>query len=425
MKRDELLGVLREPYSKERGFGVEKVTKTGYEHIWFVVPPAPPDAISEKLNLPLLREAILALQSRPTIGSASEIRRTMAYLLVQREAVSSSRMEGTWSTVDEVLTPAGDDSGRSATAAVKGYASAVMYGVDCVQRKGMAALTEELVCELHKRVMQKDPTFREIAGTIREPGAPGDVVQIGGLGRKEDSIYNPTPPAHVKRCLDETISWMADEALIQLGDAGMGLSLPIRMAMGHAHFQAAHPFSNGNGRIGRIVWAMQMAAADRLPLYLSSYVEVEKNEYVAALQQAQKKLSYQRIIEFVCRAIVACSEEEAMSQQILEHLPEVWQERGKFRAESTAARALHLILGMPVITVKLLADELGVTLAAANQGIRRLEEAGVVRDRSGRGRGRRYAAEEVIGILARPFGVDPEIALQGARAALTISPPNR
>ena len=42
MKRDELLGVLREPYSKERGFGVEKVTKTGYEHIWFVVPPAPP-----------------------------------------------------------------------------------------------------------------------------------------------------------------------------------------------------------------------------------------------------------------------------------------------------------------------------------------------------------------------------------------------
>lgn len=218
---------------------------------------------------------------------------------------------------------------------------------------------------------------------------------------------------------------MADEALIQLGDAGMGLSLPIRMAMGHAHFQAAHPFSNGNGRIGRILWAMQMATADRLPLYLSSYVEVEKNEYVAALQQAQKKLSYQRIIEFVCRAIVACSEEEAMSQQILKHLPEVWQERGKFRAESTAARALHLILGMPVITVKLLADELGVTLAAANQGIRRLEEAGVVRDRSGRGRGRRYAAEEVIGILARPFGVDPEIALQGARAVLTISPPNR
>ena len=91
---------------------------------------------------------------------------------------------------------------------------------------------------------------------------------------------------------------------------------------------------------------------------------------MAALQQAQKKLSYQRIIEFVCRAIVACSEEEAMSQQILKHLPEVWQERGKFRAESTAARALHLILGMPVITVKLLADELGVTLAAANQGVK-------------------------------------------------------
>ena len=80
---------------------------------------------------------------------------------------------------------------------------------------------------------------------------------------------------------------------------------------------------------------------------------------------------------------------------------------------------------MPVIGVKLMADELAVSLEAASQGMRRLQETGVVRDHSGRGRGRSYAAEEVIGILARPFGVDPEIALQGARAALTISPPNR
>ena len=77
---------------------------------------------------------------------------------------------------------------------------------------------------------------------------------------------------------------------------------------------------------------------------------------------------------------------------------------------------------MPVVTVKLMADELGVSLEAASQGMRRLQEAGVVRDRSGRGRSRIYAAEEVIGILARPFGVAPEIALEGARAVLTISP---
>lgn len=53
----------------------------------------------------------------------------------------------------------------------------------------------------------------------------------------------------------------------------MGLSLPVRMAVGHAHFEAVHPFNDGNGRIGRILWALQMIAEGKLPLYLSSYVE--------------------------------------------------------------------------------------------------------------------------------------------------------
>ena len=127
------------------------------------------------------------------------------------------------------------------------------------------------------------------------------------------------------------------------------------------------------------------------------------------------------MIDFVCQAIVACTEEETVTQQVLGRLPDVWQERGKFRGGSSATRALELLVKMPVMTVKLLAAELNVSMQAASQGLQRLEKAGVVRDRSGRGRGRTFAAEEVIGVLARPFGVDTEVALEGARNALTIS----
>lgn len=424
MNRDELVGALRQPYSTERGFGTEKIGKTGYENIWFVVPPKPPHTISEKLSLPLVREANLALQRRPTLQSASEIQRSIAYLLVRREAVSSSRMEGTWSTVDDVLSPSIDESGRSATASVRGYANALMHGIQSVQSEGMAALTPELLCTLHERVMQKDPGYSGIAGRLRTPGLPGDVVQIGSFGRKEDSVYNPVPPARVTHCLSEVLDWMCDESIVQLGDAGMGMVLPIRMAIGHAHFEAVHPFSDGNGRVGRMLWAFQMAAAGRLPLYVSSYVEAEKSEYGAALQEAQKQLSYRRLIDFVCRAIVACREEEAVTQQVLGHLPDVWQERGKFRGGSSASSALELLVKMPVINVKLLAFELRVSMQAASQGLQRLEQAGVVRDRSGRGRGRVFAAEEVISVLARPFGMDIEVALEGARNILAISSPS-
>jgi Fic family protein len=421
MKRQELAGGLRQPYTTTRGFGVEKVDKAGFENVWFVVPPPPPRRLSEHPDLKLLRDANLALQGRTRLTSASEFERSAAFLLLRREAVSSSRMEGTWSTVDEVLSPAEMDSGRAASISVRGYAYALQHAFHALGEDGLAALTPELLCDLHERFMQKDPHFRGVAGRLRAPGLPGDVVQIGSFGRKEDSIYNPAPPAHVKRCLDDVLDWMRDESLVDLGDAGMGLSLPIRMAVGHAHFEAVHPFSDGNGRIGRMLWAIQMAAAGILPLYLSAYVEANKDEYGAALAEAQKQLSYRRLIELVCQAIVVSSEEETETQRVLQSLPAIWQERGAFRRDSTAYRSLDLLVHMPIMTVKVLAGELNVSGQAANEAMRRLEQAAVVKERSGRGRGRQFAAEEVISVLGRSFGSDPEIVLEGARRTLGAS----
>ena len=420
MKRSELAGVLRQPYTEQRGFGVEKVDKPGFANVWFVIPPKPPDAVMEKVDLQLVRDAILAINERPSLATATEIQQTMAYLLVRREAVSSSRMEGTWSTVDEVLSPAIADVSRSATASVRGYANALTLGIEAVKSDGLAALTPAFLCDLHKHVMQKDPGFAGVAGRLRTPDRPGDVVQIGSFGRKEDSIYNPAPPRRVKRCLDEVLEWMSDDSVLNLGDAGMGMALPIRMAVGHVHFEAVHPFSDGNGRIGRMLWALQMVAAGRLPLYLSSYVEAGRTEYGEALQEAQKKLKYRHIIEFVCRAMIASSEEEADTQRALHDLPAEWHRRGKFRRGSSAARSLDLLLRMPLLTIKNLAAELGVSLQAASDGIDRLERAGVVRDRSVHGRRRIYAAEEVISVLARPFGADIDVVLEGARNVLQM-----
>jgi len=421
MRRNELTGTLRQPYTQQRGFGVEKIDKAGYENVWFIVPPKPPVTIAEKLDLSLVRDAIHAIQTRTSLATADEFQKTLAYLLVRREAVSSSRMEGTWSTVDEVLSPAISDADRSATASVRGYANALTLGVVPVQADGLTALTQELLCELHTHVMQKDPGFAGVSGRLRTSGQPGAIVQIGSFGRKEDSIYNPTPPQYVPRCLDEILDWMADESVLELGDAGMGLSLPVRMAVGHAHFEAVHPFSDGNGRIGRILWALQMVAAGRLPLYLSSYVETERGEYGEALQEAQKKLKYRRVVEFVCRAIISSSAEEAETHRTLHDLPAVWRRRGKFRRGSSAERALALLLKMPLLTIKAMAAELGVSVQAASDGINRLEKAGVIRDRSGCGRGRVFAAEEVISVLARPFGADIDVVLESARNVLTSS----
>ena len=85
---------------------------------------------------------------------------------------------------------------------------------------------------------------------------------------------NPAPLTEVKRCLSDVIKWFDDENISQLGDAGAGLTLPMRLAIGHSHFEAVHPFTDGNGRTGRSLWALQMVTSGNMPLYLSGYVEI-------------------------------------------------------------------------------------------------------------------------------------------------------
>ena len=423
MRRSELTERLRNLYTEERGCGVTRVDKPGYENIWFVVPPPPPTTIPSGLPAGSMGKAIALLQGRPHWSKASPLDKLAAYLFARREAVSSSRMEGTWSTIDNVLTPGDvydEGEGKSEHMSVRGYAAALEYGFQRIADVGVAALTTEFVCHLHELVMAKDPGFRGIPGRIRAPGLPGDVVQIGGSGRKEESVYNPAPPEHVERCLNDVLAWLRDETLIELGDAGMGMTLPVRMAIGHAHFEAVHPFSDGNGRIGRILWPFQIMASGHLPLYLSGYIEQNRLEYGQALQEAQKQLSYGRIVEFICNAIIASSEEEEISKSIIGRMPDQWQERGKFRKNSAARNALGILIKKPIITARLLAKELDVSFQAASSALNSLQEKGIVRERTGHGRNRIFAAEEVIAVLARTFGEDPEVALEGARRTLGL-----
>ncbi|OEJ63877.1 Fic family protein [Magnetovibrio blakemorei] len=423
MRREDLVGHLRAPYTPEKGCGVVHVPNAGYENIWFVVPPPPPTTLPPTMPVGVIGKAVSLLQGRPHWSEASQLDKLVAYLFARREAVSSSRMEGTWSTIDNVLTPSevyDEGDGKSEHKSVRGYAAALEYGFNHIEEKGISVLTQELVCNLHELVLSKDPDFHGIPGRIRTPGLPGDVVQIGGGGRKEDSVYNPAPPDQATRCLEDVMVWLRNKTAIELGDAGMGMSLPIRLAIGHAHFEAVHPFSNGNGRVGRILWPLQMMASGHLPLYLSGYVEQNRQEYGLALQEAQKQLSYGRIVKFVCDAIIMSSEEEKLSRSIIGDFPALWQGRGKFRKGSSAMKTLDTMIKTPIITANMLAQELGVSFQAASSALNNLQKKCVVRERTGHGRNRIFAAEEVIAVLARPFGEDPAIALEGARRTLGL-----
>ena len=406
MRREELCHVLKRQYKLGLASGVTKVDDPNYRNLWFVVPPAPPTTLKE-LPLKALAGANRVLNKLTAFEDMSALDHTIAFLFGRREAVTSSRMEGTWSTIDHVLTPEGlldQDKNGFATASVRGYAKALEDATSRVVKERFKALTKQLVCRMHKAITECDPSFRYSPGQLRRQGEPGSIVQIVGLGRKEDSVYNPPPADQVERCLNGVMSWYQDDLLAESGDAGFGLWLPVRLAIGHAHFEGVHPFPDGNGRVGRMLWPLQMILAGLAPLYLSGYVEVAKNDYGLALQSAQKQLNYCPIIEFICQAIEASFEEAEVTRKSLSELPMIWRGRAKFRSGSAADRAIELLISSPILSAGELAKLLDIPFESASKALTTLASRKVVKERTGYRRNRIFAAEEVIAILSRPFG---------------------
>ncbi len=199
------------------------------------------------------------------------------------------------------------------------------------------------------------------------------------------------------------------------------MTLPVRLAVAHAHFEAVHPFPDGSGRVGRSLWPLQMAASGVMPVYLSGYIEKEKDLYAKSLQSAQKKLRYAPLIELLSDAIVASKNEMARTKSLLQALPAEWEKRAAPRKNSAAARALPLLVKLPIISANQLTAELSCSFTAASNALSQLTAAGVVRERTSFQRNRIFAAEEVIHLLSREFGADPKAALAGARRLLQRS----
>lgn len=422
MNINELDEKIRQEFTAERGFGVTKLKAQDWRNIYFVVPPPPPREIDTKsLPFKLISEALKVIGSLPAVSEMTELDKLVNYLFVRREVVQSSRLEGTWSTIDHALTPgeiSDENEGKNEHRAVRSYASLLEDVVEQAISKKESVFTTKFVCDIQKRIVENDPKSMGIPGKLRREGDAGSIVTIGGGVRKENSIYNPAPASEVVRCLDEVLDWLRDSELAQLGDAGIGLSLPVRIAIAHSHFEAVHPFTDGNGRAGRALWPVQMVCSGHLPLYLSGYVEENKDEYSRVLQEAQKKLNYMPLIEFICNAIIESDIETRKTKEVINGLEEMWQERAKFRAKSAPRRALKLLLTNPIISSSFLEKKLGVKSTAADDAIKALVNKKIIRFRSLENRHKIYAAEELIQILSRPFGSDIDLALEKARSLL-------
>lgn len=328
----------------------------------------------------------------------SESAFALTRILERQEAVSSTSIEGTQSTLDALLELEEEGPGDAKTLETRGVTIALDHGLGLIREHGRNAFTTDMILTLHAKLSERINGFRGAPGAIRE-----EVVWIGGAGwDPSTSTWNPPPPADVAACLDDTLRYIRDEP-----EDISQFSIIVRAAVAHAHFEAVHPFLDGNGRIGRLLIPLMFAADGMVPLYLSPWIEAHKHDYIQSLKAAQQRLDHSLIIVLLARAVIGTENEFKATLAAVDEVEADWRATLKLRKNSTAQRTLALLKSYPVLRARTLADRLEVTFKAASDGLAQLEELGVVEERTGYSRNRIFAAPRILRILTRPFGMDP------------------
>lgn len=253
----------------------------GREHVKALVPPPCPRILDVTPILTALLAAEKAIAETAVIARLLPQPDLITRSLERREAVLSSQIEGTRTDLAQLLEyeATGSDEGLPEDAAVTlGYVRALDHGLRSVRREGGPRhLTLDLIRQLHRVLMTgSDYRHSEGAGVWRQ------VQNWIGARRIEDATLIPPPIGELETCLLDL-----EESLQMDLDDLKRMALPLRMAVAHVQFEAIHPFSDGNGRVGRLLPPLMMAAEGLPPLYLAGYLKTHQRAYYDGLAGVQ------------------------------------------------------------------------------------------------------------------------------------------
>ena len=321
---------------------------------------------------------------------------------LHREAVLSSRIEGTRTTLGELLAaragvPSGSDPADLRE--VGNYVAALEYGLD---RLNTLPLSLRLLREIHERLMR---------GVRGDTATPGEFRRsqnwIGPPGCSlRDATYVPPPVDELMGCLDALERFLHDENLPPL----------VHAALAHAQFEAVHPFLDGNGRIGRLLVTLLLLVRDVLPsplLYLSAWFEASREEYYAHLLAVTQHGAWEPWLVYFLTGVCTQAEDALARIQDIDDLYGRWQEGLVGTQSGRPEQVLRLFVANPFRTVRGVAQEMDVAYTTARRAIDRLEEAGIVSLVGPAKRNRVYCARAMLDILEAPHAAGRSASIPG------------
>jgi Fic family protein len=358
---------------------------------WYFMPtPIPQSLTLDAATVVALSEADSALGLLEGLGRLVRDPQTLIGPSLRREALASSRIEGTQASLSDVLRAEVGAAGGEDTAEVERYLAAAKRGYDLMER---LPITGRMIRELHEILL------RGGRGQTRTPGEfRRSPVWVGAAGETLDNArFVPPPPGQLS---DLMADW---EKFVNQPSPQPPL---IRCALMHYQFETIHPFLDGNGRIGRLLINLMLVQEKRLTiplLYVSGYLEANRRDYYDRLQAVRERGDIQGWLDFFLRAVRGSAADAVARAGALIELREAFLADAA-SARSRLPRLINPIIDNPYLTVDRISRELGLSTQGARNLIRQAQEKGWVSEVGTAGRGGRmyWLADRVLTAMEQP-----------------------
>ena len=363
----------------------------------FVPPPLPPvptiDVMALLDRLSLAERALGRLDGITMLLPRQEL---FLYMYVRKEAVLSSQIEGTQSTLSDLLrfeTEAQAGQPIDDIREVSNYVEAMMYGLERLQE---LPLSLRLIREMHARLLQSG------RGGTKDPGEFRRSQNWIGGTRPGNALYVPPPVTELDDCLGAFERFMHEDQ--------SRLPALIKAGLLHVQFETIHPFLDGNGRIGRLLVTLYLCVNGALQkplLYLSLFLKTHRADYYRLLQEVREHGHWEAWLDFFLAGVAETANQAFDAASRIVHLFK--EDRERITAESDRAgsslRIHELFQQHPFLTANQLVEHTGLSAPTVNAALADLERFGILEEITGRKRGRVFSYRAYLTILSE--GTDP------------------
>jgi Fic family protein len=368
-------------------------SSTGYNA--FVPDPLPPKIEWDNTLVYSLSRADFLLGKLAREGSRLPNPHLLIRPFITREAVLSSRIEGTQATISEILAA---DSGVNTKKnpddlqEVQNYVKALDYGLE---RLKDLPISLRLIKEIHDHLMQGVRGSHATPGEFRHTqnwiGSPGCTLNT--------AKFVPAPPDYLMEALSELEHFLHNRQLPPL----------IHIALCHYQFEAIHPFLDGNGRVGRLLIPLLLIEQKILPsplLYLSAFFEATRDEYYHLLYKVSSESTWRDWLIYFLNGVAVQSEDVLSRAERINELLNRWKMKVASIGSSIPMDIVELLAVNPYITINKIAEDLGVAYSTAQRGIQKLETVDIIQKISDNKRDKVYCANAILSILEEPTKIN-------------------